>query len=247
MSYERKSLQILSGGYNALPPVDKIPITDYLLAQNWRSDALGKLVSRPGYPRKFTIAAAGLAHSAASIGGINNAYYVGCNSGVSNPIGSVYYNGALIGTGFDGRRIAFASQNGFMYIMNRGKQGRHSVAGGFQPWNLTPPPASLFAAAGSSPAPVASVNYTYPWQGEVVAAAIVPGTRTVTPGHMTDIVVGMSLGCSNNDYSTNYETVTVDSVTATTFTAPTWIAPSCLATSTGRARWPTTSPGVKSY
>jgi len=163
MGYERKKLQILGGGFTCLPPVDKVPDTDYLLAQNWRSDALGRLISREGYNGLFSIPGAGIAHSAANMGGVGSPYYVGCNSGITAPTSALYYNANAtpIATGFDGGRIGFASQNGFMYVMNRGMQGRHSAAGGWETWTLTPPPASPTVAPGTIPSPVTTVTYTY--------------------------------------------------------------------------------------
>jgi len=169
MGYERKKLQILGGAYSAVLPVDKVPATNYLLAQNWRSDASGKLVSRAGYAGLFSIAGAGIAHSAANMGGAASPYYVGCNSDVTAPITSgLYYNSnpVPIATGFDGGRIGFASQNLFMYVMNRGMQGRHSAAGGWETWTLTPPPASPIAAAGGAPTPDPNVTYTYNLVGD---------------------------------------------------------------------------------
>ena len=132
--YQRKELQILGGSWNLLPPGDKVPRTDYLLAQNWRVDKAGKLVSRAGYPIKFQITGAAHAHSAAVWGGVEGVYYVGCNatSGV-NP-GSLYYNlaGPPIASGFDGQRIAMVPQNAWMYVMNQAKQGRHNGTSGWQ-------------------------------------------------------------------------------------------------------------------
>lgn len=163
MSYQRKSLQILGGGFNCLPSVDKVPQTDYLVAQNFRVDRFGRLVSRFGYQLKFSIAGAGFAHSCGSFGGAASPYYVGANSSLTSPASKLYYNGSssAIATGFDGNRIGFASQNGFMHVMNRAVQGKHNAATGWQGWNLTAPPASLVVAAGSSPSPVADVVYTF--------------------------------------------------------------------------------------
>jgi hypothetical protein len=225
MGYERKSIQILGGGYNALPPVDKTPITDYLLAQNWRSDALGRLVSRAGYVRQLSIAGAGIAHSAGSAGGPGAPYYVGCNSAISSPTSAVYYDGdsTAIATGFDGNRIAFASQNGYMYVMNRGNQGRHSAAGGWEAWNLAAPPASPTASSGSSPSPVSSATYTYGTYGTTIAASISAGSATVTAASMTlasgvAIVAGTQLIICDAA-SANCEVVTVTGITGSTFTA----------------------------
>lgn len=79
MGYQRKEIQILGGSLNLLPPVDKIPITDYLLAQNWRVDRLGRLVTRFGYSLKGNYAGATFAHSAAIYGGVEGNWYVAAN------------------------------------------------------------------------------------------------------------------------------------------------------------------------
>jgi hypothetical protein len=158
MGYQRKSLQILGGSWNPLPSVDKVPDTDYLLAQNWRTDRIGKLVSRYGYPQKFSIAGGGVAHSAGQHGGVEGDYYVAANSSGANG-NAVYYNFGTspIATGFDGNRVGFAAQNGYMYVMNRGKQGRHTSAG-WEQWGITPPSASPRAATGT---PTASTSATF--------------------------------------------------------------------------------------
>jgi hypothetical protein len=217
VGYERKSLQILGGGFSCLPPVDKVPITDYLLAQNWRVDSLGLLVSRAGYVSKFAIAGAGVAHSAANMGGSMDPYYVGANDGIAAPTGSLYYDGSQIATGCDGNRIGFAAQNGYMWTMNRARQGRHSPGPGWETWNLTPPPASPTVATGATGSPVGSATYTYPFQGESIAANIAVGLQTVTPGSMGTIAVGTRLGFGTN--SSDYEIVSVIAVTGATFDA----------------------------
>ena len=167
MGYKRTDLQILGGGFNLLPPGDKTPKTDYLLAQNWRVDRVGKLVSRFGYPQKFSTAGAGLAHSAAIHGGINGDYYVGCNNSLTAPTGSLYFNfGAVaIATGFDGNRIGMAVMNGWVWAMNRGKQGRHNASGAFQNWNLAAPGSSCVAAGAATPGVAASATYAYTLTG----------------------------------------------------------------------------------
>lgn len=225
VGYERKSLQILGGGFNLLPPVDKVPITDYLLAQNWRVDRLGRLVSRWGYPQIFSIAGAGIAHSAGSFGGLTSPLYVGCNSGITPATSKLYYNGnpTPIASGFDGNRIGFATQNSWMWVMNRLVQGRHNAAGGWQTWNITPPAASPTVAAGSSPSPASSATYSYAMQGTTIAASIVAGTRTVTPASMTlstgvPITVGLQLTICDA-LSVSCESVTVTAITGSTFTA----------------------------
>ena len=161
--YSRKELQILGGGFNLLPPGDKTPITDYLLAQNWRSDRVGKLQSRYGYPQKFSIAGAGLAHSAGIHGGLLGDYYIAANSGIVAPTSNLYFNfnPTPIATGFDGNRVGFACMNGFCYVMNRGNQGRHQAGSAFQPWTLSPPSNSATAAGAATPGAAASATYNY--------------------------------------------------------------------------------------
>jgi hypothetical protein len=183
--YQRKSIQILGGGFNCLPPADKVPVTDYLLAQNWRVDRQGALVSRFGYSSKFSIAGAGMAHSAAVHGGIDGDYYVGCNSQFGLALTSSLYwnfNPTAIATGFDGNRIGLAAMNGWMYVMNRGNQGRHQAALGataMQTWNLAPPTTSATAAAASTPSTVTSVTYAYACLGGPVYthSLTINGTR----------------------------------------------------------------------
>ncbi|HWE51404.1 MAG TPA: hypothetical protein VG273_16550 [Bryobacteraceae bacterium] len=172
MPYERKSIQILGGSFNMLPPGDKTPVTDYLLAQNWRADRTGKLVSRYPYSPKFSISGAGLAHSAALDGGIQSGpYYVGCNDSLTTPTGSLYFNfvSTAIATGFDGNRIAMCPMNGWMWVMNRAKQGRHNVnaSPAWQNWNLAAPSKSISSASASAPSPSTSVTYSYTAAGTV--------------------------------------------------------------------------------
>jgi hypothetical protein len=170
--YESKKLQILGGGFNALPPVDKVPSTDYLIAQNWRVDRTGRLVSRFGYQQKFSIASAGIAHSAALHGGVDGDYYVGCNTSIASPTPSKLYwnfNASAIASGFDGNRIGMAAMNGWMYFMNRGAQGRHQAslgAGTSQAWNLDAPSSSPAASTTSTPSTSTSVTYSYTLQSD---------------------------------------------------------------------------------
>lgn len=163
MGYERKSLQIVGGGFNCVPPPDKIPVTDYRLAQNFRSDTFGKLISRPGYQLKIAMAGAGIAHSAACSAAPGQ-YFVGANADAQGNGGTVWYGGvggSQIASGFDGNRIAFATMNGFTWIMNRGAQGRTTGAGSFETFTLAPPPASPVLATGLPAATSNQAIYTY--------------------------------------------------------------------------------------
>jgi hypothetical protein len=163
MGYERKSMQIVGGGWTCLPPVDKIPITDYLLCQNFRSDSLGRLVSRPGYALKIAMQNAGIAHSGA-VSGTPGEYFVAANADSTGAGGTVWYGGVggqQIASGFDGNRVAFSLMNGFMWIMNRGNQGRSAGAASFETWTLSTPQASPGVAAGGAASVSAQAVYTY--------------------------------------------------------------------------------------
>jgi hypothetical protein len=160
--YQRRELQILGGSFNLNPPGDKVPARDYLLAQNWRVDRDGKLVSRYGYPLKFSIPSPGVAHSAGVFGGMERPWYVGDSQG------RVYYNfgSTPIASGLDGNRVSFVALNGWMWIMNRAKQGKHNAQYGYQPWGLQAPTTAPVAPASgdagsdgcieSNPSPVSN-------------------------------------------------------------------------------------------
>ena len=172
MGYSQKKLQIIGGSFNLTPPADKVPIRDYLLCQNWRIDRDGQLISRYGYPLKFSIPAAGIAHSVGLTGGVEGDWYVAANYGVGPNPGSVYrsFNPAPIASGFDGNRVGFVFMNGSMFIMNQGKQGRYDAAGpngaaGFYQWTIAAPEGSCTAAPVATPPVVASATYTYANQG----------------------------------------------------------------------------------
>jgi hypothetical protein len=159
--YVRKELQILGGGFNLLPPGDKTPKTDYLLAQNWRVDRSGKLVSRYGYPLQFSITGPSYAHSAAIFGGVEGDYYVAANALLgANPCAVYWNSGAVpIVTGLSGRRVGFAPMNSWMWIMDSAVQGRHNGALGFHNWGIDPPAVNCTAAVGAANA--SGPNGTY--------------------------------------------------------------------------------------
>lgn len=160
MGYQRKELQILGGSFNLNPPGDKIPKTDYLLAQNWRVDRDGKLVSRYGYPVKFSFAG-GVAHSAALAGGIEGTYYVVAND--AGGAGSLYvnFNPTAVKTGLSGGRVGMAYMNGWMWIMDAAVQGKHQPGGALTPWGLQAPADACAAFAGSDDAAGPSGTYQF--------------------------------------------------------------------------------------
>ena len=150
--YTREKIQILNDKWSLSDPGDKIPASSLILAQNWRADRSGHLVSRWGYAIKYRIAGAGYAHSSANNGGDESSYYTACNvvSGIANPC-SVYFNGtgSPIVTGLSGYRVGFVSMNGRMWIMDRNVQGYHDGST-YNTWGIVPPASAVTPAAGAS-------------------------------------------------------------------------------------------------
>jgi hypothetical protein len=162
--YNREKLQILNDKWSLSDPGDKLPKTSIMLAQNWRVDRTGHLLSRWGYVRKYSIAAAGYAHSSANNGGDESSYYTACNlvSGVADPC-SIYYNGGAtaIISGLSGYRVGFASMPpGRMYFMDRNAQGYHDGTNIFA-WGIVPPDSSPTPASGTANADGPSGTYNF--------------------------------------------------------------------------------------
>jgi hypothetical protein len=160
--YVRDKLQIIGGGFNMLPPGDKAPKNDYLLAQNWRTDRTGRLITRWGYPLKFSIAGPAYAHSGANSGGDETNYYIAANAAAgANPC-SVYFNGSgtALASGLSGYRVGFASMLGWMFIMDRVKQLRHDGTN-LHTWGIAAPLTALTPAAGTADPTGPSGTYNF--------------------------------------------------------------------------------------
>lgn len=144
MSYERKSLQILSSqGVTLLPPGDKAGAQQLLLGQNFRVDREGALVSRAGYvaATDSVFASVNYLHSAAVFAGD---IYWGGNTGTATP-GVLFFRTTAIWTGFSGGHLGLVAMNGFMWVMDPLWQIRHNATVGVLPWNITPPTTACIA------------------------------------------------------------------------------------------------------
>lgn len=161
--YKLEKLQILNGGFTLLTPGDKTPKEGLLLAQNFRVDRQGRLVSRWGYPQKFSITGPSYAHTAAVAGGVEGNYYVAANSLLgANPC-AVYFNfnSTAIVTGLSGNRCGMVQMNGWMWIMDSLVQGRHNAGSGYKPWSVDPPVSACAAAAGAANADGPNGTYNF--------------------------------------------------------------------------------------
>jgi len=149
VGYQRKELQILGGSLDLTNPGDKVQKQNYLLSQNFRPDRTGRLVSRYGFPLLYSIASGGVAHTLALAGGVEGDKYLATASG------AVYYNAGTtpIVTGLSPYRPGMVYMNGWMWIIDRLKQGRHNNASGWEAsWIPVAPTGAPICAAGSSDA-----------------------------------------------------------------------------------------------
>jgi hypothetical protein len=128
----RERQRVLSGSLNLATPRDKSPEPDALQLQNFRTDQLGRLVSRTGMALigdpgdvPFPAPVHSIANRRADSG--SNRYF-----GAGNDL---YRDRAsnLIASGFDGGPVFVANMNGSAFVMNRGRQGKDNGQQ-FRPW-----------------------------------------------------------------------------------------------------------------
>lgn len=149
-------MQILGGGFNLLPPGDKVPITDYLIAQNFRVDREGALWNRNGYINSpdSPIAGVNWFHTAALLG---TDFYYAANTAYNQ--GALFYRDSglwNISTG----RPGLVGLNGWMWIMDSAAQLRHNAVDGLQQWALQPPLTPCVASPGANDANGPNGTYT---------------------------------------------------------------------------------------
>jgi hypothetical protein len=138
MPFERQTQKLLGDGINLLPPPDLIGEGEAEKCLNWRPDQAAKLVSRRG----MIELASGLGdwvHTIAHLDSLpNDGWYLGVDNKLYSYAGgggSGEVNDVITGAPpvFDGNFLGWASFQGFLWVMNRNKQGR--VAGdSFYPW-----------------------------------------------------------------------------------------------------------------
>lgn len=140
MAYRKHRKRILAGSLNLLPPTDKTPDGESIRLQNWRVDQAGQLRVRRGMVADSAVLGAEI-HSLFRIG---NDRFGG--------VGATLRQGATlassIASGFDGQSISMAAYQGFLWAMNRGKQGKVKDAS-FKNWVPTAPSSAPVAAAGA--------------------------------------------------------------------------------------------------
>jgi hypothetical protein len=154
MSYKGESHRVLIGSLNLLAPGDKIPDEDALQLTNFRVDQAGALRSRQG-----------MGNDSLDLGGIHQITHLGSPAPVHSIArrGNVYYFGAggslyRIGSSTpitalgDGQLFGLAAMNGYMWVMNRGVQGKDDGAV-FSKWQVEGPTSPLIPTQGGLLAP----------------------------------------------------------------------------------------------
>ena len=143
MPFEKQVQKLLGEGVNLLPPSDLIGEGEAEKCVNWRPDQVAKLVNRSGMIRLanglgdwfHTIAHVESPPSAGWFLGVDAALYNYAGSGGVSPI----VDGLTgVTVEFDGDFLGWASFQGFLWVMNRLRQGR-VVADRIYPWLPDPP------------------------------------------------------------------------------------------------------------
>ncbi len=140
MAYRKEKQRVLAGSLNLLPPGDKIPDGDSLALVNWRVDQAGQLRSRRAIHVLGTVPGGGAVHTL-FVSGIHNYAVAG---------GSLYNSfetPSLMASGFSGNPMGIASYGGFVWFMDRSKQGKVRF-----PWDTLRPWTPV--APTSAPAPI---------------------------------------------------------------------------------------------
>lgn len=147
MAYTKQSKRILTGGLNLLPPADLIPEQDSIAAQNWRVDQQGNLRSRFGHTVVDSLA-----------GTVNSIYL---RDNVARYYGSgfsLFQGVTALAAGFDGTPIDMVSYLGWLWAMNRAKQGK---ATGLTFYNWLPAAPTVAPTIASGGAGNLAGSYTW--------------------------------------------------------------------------------------
>lgn len=174
MSYQATYDPVLTGSLNLLPPSALIPKEDAVALKNWRVDQAGALVSRLDQSELWNLG--DYVHTLWSRGG-SIARYAGAGT-------ALYREGASLETGFDGKPISLVAADGFVWIMNAGKQCREEIGGDIENWTPAAPLSAPGLTGVAGGRLVAGVEYSYfvtyvnQWGEESNPSAA--GTHTIT-------------------------------------------------------------------
>lgn len=145
MSYKSEAQRILIGSLNILPPGDKLPEADALELTNFRVDTAGALRSRLGCTpltlpwSSFISPGNDPLHSMARRGGD---YYFGVAKYFFHMGGATPRSSAG-----DGQPLGMVPMNGYMWVMNRGFQGKDD-GHAFSSWLPNAPTSAVTAIDG---------------------------------------------------------------------------------------------------
>jgi hypothetical protein len=146
MPFEKQVQKLLGEGVNLLPPSDVIGEGEAEKCVNWRPDMVAKLVNRGGMIQLasglgdwfHTIAHVESPPSAGWFLGVDEKLYNYAGAGGTPRVLDVLTGDPVV---FDGDFLGWASMQGYLWVMNRLRQGR-VVAANFYPWLPDPPAAA---------------------------------------------------------------------------------------------------------
>ena len=155
MAFRKQKQRILAGSLNLAPPADLTPEPDSVALENWRIDAAGALVSRKGMVADAT----GLGASVHSLFRIAQDRYGGV--GTDLKLGANL--GTAVASGFDGEPVGFAAMHDFVWVMNRGRQGKAEGANFYDMIPAAPEGTLLATPGGQLAVTVAEFDSTEGW------------------------------------------------------------------------------------
>jgi hypothetical protein len=122
MSYKPETQSVLSGGLSLLPPGDLVKAEDALALLNWRVNQAGSLRSRLGDTLIYRVPVGNpWIHTLFTANQASVHRYAGIGT-------DLYKDWVPLASGFDGSYVAMVPFEGYLWIMNRGKQLRYDGA-----------------------------------------------------------------------------------------------------------------------
>lgn len=126
MAYRREQERVLAGSANLNAPGDLLPEGDQQDLKNFAYDSAGNIRSRRGHSLISSIGDP--IHS--QIKALGNRYQGAADA--------LYKAGVSAATGFDGEPLGLSSYQRWLWVMNRGKQGKYDGSN-FRDWAITAP------------------------------------------------------------------------------------------------------------
>lgn len=160
MPYRLDTKPIPAGSLNLNLPNDLLPADDSIALHNWRMDASGVLRSR--------LSTLALSPAQPAVGYVHTIFRMG-NDRFYGSSSALYKGTTSLATGFewstsDPRPFGMAAYNGYLWVMNRGKQGRYNPASSnWETWLPDAPSSAPTGVQSTEPGGglVEAITYSY--------------------------------------------------------------------------------------